>query len=279
MCNGLFTSDRTLEQVFDQELAFLGSPSGRPRVATTWWTGSGRRWPSGRRGRMCRSCARRFRKGLGCVILAPDQGFERHRRTSRSSTPPPLPGDPANIPGPMETWSRQQPLPAVVDATALEAASDWAFDRESPEQVTLSLLVVHEREDHPRAVRPGRGHVHQAPAPGPRPRASAVTLIGMLADQGKMALDEPLGFDWLPRALIARDGPAQRDHPPPRAQHVQRAVPGGQLADWSTPPDRAWPTGPAPARCRGALHRGPRSGTGHRTGTTKTTRRSWRSTP
>ena len=28
MCNGLFTSNRTLEQVFDQELAFLPEPVG-----------------------------------------------------------------------------------------------------------------------------------------------------------------------------------------------------------------------------------------------------------
>ena len=30
MCNGLFTSNRTLEQVFEQELAFLLQPVGTP---------------------------------------------------------------------------------------------------------------------------------------------------------------------------------------------------------------------------------------------------------
>ena len=30
MCNGLFTSNRTLEQVFDQELAYLEHPVGTP---------------------------------------------------------------------------------------------------------------------------------------------------------------------------------------------------------------------------------------------------------
>lgn len=30
-CNGLFTSNRTLEQVYDQELAYLGQPVGSPR--------------------------------------------------------------------------------------------------------------------------------------------------------------------------------------------------------------------------------------------------------
>ena len=31
MCNGLFTSKRTLEQVFSQELAYLSDPVGTPR--------------------------------------------------------------------------------------------------------------------------------------------------------------------------------------------------------------------------------------------------------
>ena len=30
MCNGLFTSNRTIEQVFQQELAFLREPVGTP---------------------------------------------------------------------------------------------------------------------------------------------------------------------------------------------------------------------------------------------------------
>ena len=35
-----------------------------------------------------------------------------------------------------------KPLPANVNAKALQAASDWSFNRPSPEQVTLSLLIV-----------------------------------------------------------------------------------------------------------------------------------------
>ncbi len=31
MCNGLFTTNRTLEQLFDQELAYLRQPVGTPR--------------------------------------------------------------------------------------------------------------------------------------------------------------------------------------------------------------------------------------------------------
>ena len=34
-----------------------------------------------------------------------------------------------------------------------------------------------------------------------------MTLIGILADQGRMELDAPLGFDWLPRAASPRTDP------------------------------------------------------------------------
>jgi CubicO group peptidase (beta-lactamase class C family) len=77
-----------------------------------------------------------------------------------------------------------EPLPAGVNAAALQAASDWAFTRESPEQVTLSLLVVH------------RGRIiHERYAPGvdmatrtrtwSTAKSIAATLIGMLVDQGR----------------------------------------------------------------------------------------------
>ena len=91
------------------------------------------------------------------------------------------------------------PLPAIIDQTALQAASDWAFDRASPQQVTLSLLIVHD----------GR-LVHERYAPGvtmetrtrtwSTAKSIAATLIGILVDQGRLSLDAPLGFPWLPEA-------------------------------------------------------------------------------
>ena len=53
------------------------------------------------------------------------------------------------------TKSRAGALPDLIDAEALQAASDWAFARASPEQVTLSLIVVH-----------GGDIVHERYAPG-----------------------------------------------------------------------------------------------------------------
>ena len=75
MCNGLFTGNRTLEQVFAQELAFLPQPVGtsrggdyvvdEERKAVAIGAASGTP--------IMRAV---YREGLGCVILAPDQTFE-----------------------------------------------------------------------------------------------------------------------------------------------------------------------------------------------------------
>ena len=83
-----------------------------------------------------------FREGIGCVILAPDQTFADIESLPIQSLAP-LEGDPATI-----AWPNGDlldgTLPTGVDWSALTAASDWAFERESPEQVTLSLIVIHD---------------------------------------------------------------------------------------------------------------------------------------
>jgi CubicO group peptidase (beta-lactamase class C family) len=207
MCNGLFTGNRTLEQVFAQELAFLAEPIGTPaggdyvvdreRKAVAIGSIDG--------GGYVPTMRAAFREGIGCVILAPDQTFDDIDGLPVLEVPPP-PGDPAAIPWPDGDLVADTSLPPGVDAAALQAASDWAFDRESEYQVTLSLLVVH-----------GGKIVHERYAPGvdmstrtrtwSTAKSIAVTLIGMLADQGRLALDEPLPFDWLPRAASPEGDP------------------------------------------------------------------------
>lgn len=202
MCNGLFTSNRTLEQVFAQELAYLPEPVGTAeggdydvdweRKAVT--IGSGHGVPKMRAA---------FREGIGCVVLAPDQTLEDIDSLPAIEMPPPA-GDATKISWPNGDRTGPISLPPDVDAAALQAASDWAFDRESPQQVTLSLLVVH------------RGQiVHERYADGvdrttrtrtwSTAKSIASTLIGMLVDDGKLALDEPLGFDFLPKEAAAAE--------------------------------------------------------------------------
>ena len=204
MCNGLFTSHRSLKHVFAQELAFLPNPVGTPRGGDYLIDEERRAVAIGAAGGTPVMRAA-FRDGIGCVILAPDQTFEDIESLPILELPFP-PGDPATIAWPDGDLVADRSLSDGVDAAALEAASDWAFDRESPEQVTLSLLVVHN----------GR-IIHERYAPGvdmttrtrtwSTAKSIAVTLFGMLVDQGRMHLDAPLGFDWLPRASSPEGDP------------------------------------------------------------------------
>ncbi len=204
MCNGLFTSNRTLEQVFDQELAFLPQPVGSADGGDYVVDAERRAVAVGAPGGAPTMRAA-FREGIGCVMMAPDQTFEDIDSLPILELPLPT-GDAASIPWPDGDLVKESDIPHGVNADLLESASDWAFERESPEQVTLSLLVVHD----------GR-IIHERYAPGvdvsTRTRAwstaksIAVTLIGMQVDQGHMALDAPLGFEWFPKVSSSESDP------------------------------------------------------------------------
>ncbi len=228
MCNGLFTSNRSIAQVFEQELAFLPEPVGTPaggdyevdwdRKAVT--IGAGHGAPKMRAA---------FREGIGCVVLAPDQTLDDIDDLPAIELPPP-PGVAAEIPWPDGDLTGPTKLPADVDATALQAASDWSFARESAEQVTLSLLVVH------------RGRiVHERYADGvdkttrtrtwSTAKSIAVTLIGMLVDDGKLSLDAPLGFDFLPDFPAEAAAPAADPRSAITLRHVLNMSSGLQTVD------------------------------------------------
>jgi len=204
MCNGLFTSGRTLEQVFRQELAYLPNPVGtvdggdyliNEQLKAVAIGG-------GQSGPVIRAA---FRRGIGCVVMAPNQGFDDIDSLPVLELPYPA-GDPATISWPLGDVIEQKPLPANIDQAALNAASDWAFDRKSPEQVTLSLIVVHKGQI-----------VHERYAEGvdmmtrtrtwSTAKSIASTLIGMLVDEGRLQLDAPLGIDWLPDVGSSENDP------------------------------------------------------------------------
>ena len=204
LCNGVFTGERSLERVFEQELAFLPQPVGTPRggdYVVDWERKAVAIGASG--GTPIMRAA--YREGIGCVVMAPDQTFEDIDALPELRLPPPA-GDAATIPWPNGDLIEDVSLPGGIDAQALQAASDWAFDRESPEQVTLSLMVVHDGEI-----------IHERYAPGVEvttktrtwstAKSIAVTLIGMLVDEGKLALDQPLGIEWLPESRSAATDP------------------------------------------------------------------------
>ena len=120
-CNGLFTSGRSLEQVFDQELAYMGphlgtADGGDYRVHQDLRAveiGSGTNPP------MMRAA---FRDGIGCIVLAPGQGLEDIDELPAIDIPPPA-QDPATLPWPDGDLVADAPPPARVDAAALQATS------------------------------------------------------------------------------------------------------------------------------------------------------------
>lgn len=195
MCNGLFTSNRSLDQVFAQELAYLREPVGTPQGGDYRIDNDLRAVEVGTTGAIPVMRAV-FREGIGCVILPPDQDFDDINRLPELRMPQPA-GDPAQLPWPDGDLTDSTPLPANIDEAALVAASDWAFNRPTPEQDTLSLIIVYNGQI-----------IHERYAPGitvntrtrtwSTAKSIASTLIGMLVDQGLLALDEPLNFNWLP---------------------------------------------------------------------------------
>ncbi len=207
MCNGLFTSERTLEQVFDQELKYLRKPIGSSHGGDYRVDWDKRAVAVGANENIPTMHAA-FRTGLGCIILPPDQSFDDTADLPILERSP-LAGNPADIAWPNGDLIPESPFPVEIDHEALDAASDWAFDRAEmgrTSEVTLSLLIIHK----------GR-IVHERYAPGvdyltktrtwSTAKSIAVTLIGMLVDDGRLALDEPLGLEWLPRARSPETDP------------------------------------------------------------------------
>ncbi|MEM6299742.1 MAG: serine hydrolase [Bacteroidota bacterium] len=203
-CNGLFTSNRTLDQVYDQELKYLKQPIGDAEGGdyTIDWDKKTVSIGTEQNTPIMRAA---FRDGIGCVILAPNQTFEAIDSLPVEKLAP-LAGDPSKIPWPEGDLVKKQKLPKYIDSKLLDEASKWAFERETPEQVTLSLLVVHKGQI-----------IHERYAEGvdmytqtrtwSTAKSIAATLIGILVDQDKMELDVPLNIEWLPKEQSTEDDP------------------------------------------------------------------------
>jgi len=201
MCNGLFTSKRPLNLVYRHELAYMasdglggvvGSTEGGEYEINESLRAVAVGGPAS--GPVVRAV---FREGIGCVVMAPDQDFSGIDELPELDLPYPN-YDPATTAWPDGDVVPDKPLPDYIDEDALLEASDWAFVRDTPEQITLSLMVVHkgdiihERYDNGVDMTTRTRTWSTA-------KSIAATLIGMLVDQGKLKLDAPLGFDWEPK--------------------------------------------------------------------------------
>ncbi len=202
ICNGLFVSGRTLDQIYADELRANGSESplraqleiDRLRGTVAVGAGANTSVP------VMRAV---HREGVGCVVMAPHQTFADVDSLPELRLPRPY-GDPATLPWPDGDRLADAPFPTDVRKPALDEAGDWAFDRKGhgghAGQVTLSLLVVR------------RGRIlyeRYAPGVGMRTRTRtwstaksiAATLVGLAVGEGKLKLDAPLPFEWAPDEL------------------------------------------------------------------------------
>ena len=210
ICNGLFVSNRTLEQVYEQELRLNRTTVLPPSMVTidrerrTVAVGGGGNSPFP----VMRAV---YREGLGAVVLAPNQTFADIDDLPLLEMPPPR-GDPAKIPWPDGDLVPHKPLLEYLEAEALEAAADFAFDREShghPSQITLSLLIVHKGDIIYERYAPGVDFTTKTRT-WSTAKSIASTLIGIMVGRGKLALDEPLPYtNWGPRT----DSPASAEDP------------------------------------------------------------------
>lgn len=202
-CNGLFTSRRNLNQVFDQELKYLGErvlgdATGGPYTIyprqQAVSVGGDTHGPT---------IISAFRKGIGCVVMAPDMSLADIDSLPKMDMPYPK-SDPRTLEWPTGDANAELPVPAELSADALAQASDWAFNRSTAEQDTLSLLVIHKGKI-----------IHERYAPGvdqttrtrtwSTAKSIAATLIGMQVDAKKMALDASVNIEWLPELIGDQD--------------------------------------------------------------------------
>jgi len=206
-CNGLFTSNRTIEQVFDQELAYLKNPVGTAKSGNYRVDFDTRSVSVGGEQDGTQITAV-FREGIGCVVMAPNQTLKDIALLPKVTLSKPKQA-PAETDWPQGDRLREQALDPSIDAQALNAASEWAFKRNTPEQDTLSLLVVHKGK-----------LVHERYASGitqqtktrtwSTAKSIAASFIGMLVEEGKLELDEPLDIEWLPKLAANQQDPRDK---------------------------------------------------------------------
>ncbi len=220
LCNGLFVSDRTVEQIYDQELRLNEMPvlpmeqvaidkelrAVSVGVMSHEMGGEGMRHEGGPGGGHMPVMRAVYREGLGCIVMGPEQTL------AQVDELPELVIEPAS-PGAME-WPEgdvivSKRLPEYVDRFALQAAADWAFDREThghPSQITLSLLVVHKGDILLERYAPGVDYRTRTRT-WSTAKSIASTLIGIAVGKGLLALDDPLPWDeWAPKKRYVPEG-------------------------------------------------------------------------
>ena len=193
ICNGLFVSNRTLDQIYEQELKLDRMPVLPPRQVRI--DRERKAVVVGGKGSNAIPAMRAaYRTGLGCIVMAPDQTLDDIDTLPKLEMPS-VAGDPTTIPWPDGDLVEEKPLPATIDRRAIEAAADWAFERPRS-QITLSLLVVHKGDVILERYASGVDMTTRTRT-WSTAKSIASTLIGMMVGRGELTLDGPLPYtDW-----------------------------------------------------------------------------------
>ncbi len=206
-CNGLFTSGRSAERVASEELQYLRYPRFGGDVEERVAVDRERQAVTIGGGETGVAISAAFREGIGCVVMAPDQSLDDIDALPSLELPyPDL--DPETTPWPNGDLVTPTPWPEVVDRARLKAASDRIFAPELDNQLTLSLIVMHNGNIIHERYRDGVDR-NTRTRTWSTAKSIAATLIGMLVDDGRLELDAPLGIDWLP--AVAADEHDPRD--------------------------------------------------------------------
>jgi CubicO group peptidase (beta-lactamase class C family) len=210
-CNGLFVSNRTLDQLYGAELKLDLMPLAPPneinidrerKTVAVGQSGNG----------LAPVMRAAHREGLGCVVLGPEQTFADLDNLPILKMPAPD-GDASRLPWPDGDLIETKLLPSYIDRKALDAAAEFAFERQKhghPSQITLSLLVVHKGDIVLERYAAGVDMTTKTRT-WSTAKSIAGTLIGIAAGDGKLALDAPLPIrNWGPRSPSADSDPRSR---------------------------------------------------------------------
>src|SRR5262245_41174086 len=208
ICNGLFVSNRTLEQIYGAELKFdlmPLAPADQIKIDREHKTVA-----VGESGKGLAPTMRAvYRQGLGCVVMGPEQTFADIDKLPILNMPD-LPGDCSKVPCPDGDLIEKKPLPNYIDRKALDAAADFAFNRSKyghSSQITLSLLVVHKGDVILEQYAPGVDMTTKTRT-WSTAKSIAATLVGIVTGEGKLALDAPLPFrNWGGRGPVPDSDP------------------------------------------------------------------------
>ena len=204
-CNGLFTSQRSLEQIFDQELTYLGTQRlgnknhGNYRIdnqAQSVEVGGG---PDGA------AVTAVFRSGIGCLAMAPGMNKEAIAQLPEIERPTP-PHDLSQLAWPHGDLIIESTLGSGISQSALNAASDWAFTAHAVGEDTTSLLIIHQGNLIYERYAPGFDYSTRTRTWSAAKSMEAV-IIGLRVDSGHMGLDDPLPLNWLPESKGVKQDP------------------------------------------------------------------------